>query len=403
VSQEDFDAAVAAESAAAAKAVGLSEQLEAEQTNRSAAEAGIASLEDDLHAITGDLERTMGDLAVASADLEQAREHLVAAQEERTLPLPKSLTVAIRGTLRCGVGPNVLGFATPTSNGDFVGFDADFCRAVAAAVLGDADKVEFVPLSARDRFIAVSTGDVDVLFRNTTHTLARDSELRMDFGPTTFYDGQRLMGRRDFPLDESSTFSDLDGAVVCSGEATAARDSIVRRASDAAVTVSHEHIETMGEALDKFKAGTCDIVSTDTSALVGIRQANGSTDDWVIFPADALMREPLGPVYQSDDSLWADIVNWVVYTTILAESKGISSTDLGIPAGDAEAARLLGTEGSLASQLGLADDAFYQVIRQVGNYGEIYDRNIAPLGLSREGTFNDLAENGGLLYAPPAR
>jgi len=396
VSQEDYDAAVAAETAAVTKADDLSSQVETGQASLMEAETSVASLENELSS-------TARDLASVSEELARAQENLVAAEEERTIPFPKLLAVAIRGTLRCGVGPNLPGFSTPISNGDFAGFDADFCRAVAAAVLGDADKVEFVPLAARDRFSAVTTGKVDVLFRYTTHTLARDSELRMDFGPTTFYDGRRLMGRRDFPLDEESTFSDIDGAVVCSTEGTAVHESIVRGASNAGVSITHEPIDNFSEAADKLVAGTCDIVSTDTSALVGVRQANGAIDEWVIFPTEAIAREPLGPVYQSDDSLWADIVNWVVYATIIADSKGISSTNLNIPAGDPEAARLLGAEGSLAAQLGLADDAFLQVIRQVGNYGEIYDRNIAPLGLPRKGTLNDLAENGGILYAPPVR
>jgi general L-amino acid transport system substrate-binding protein len=295
------------------------------------------------------------------------------------------------------------GFAEPSSSGSYTGFDADFCRAVAAAVFGDADAVEFVPLTAAERFPAVAFGDVDVLFRISTHTFSRDAELRMDFGPTTFYDGQRLMGLRTYPFTEDSTIEDIDGAVVCAPPQSAAEENVANAASNVGIAVNFEPVDSLAEAIDKLQQGRCDIVTSDTSGLAGSRASVGADDDWAIFPSQAMSREPLSPVYQSDDSWWGDVVDWVVYATILAESKGISSTNLTPPLGDVEAARLLGVEASYAEQLGLNGDAFLQVIKQVGNYGEIYDRNLTPLGLTREGTLNDLAENGGLLYAPPFR
>ncbi len=315
-----------------------------------------------------------------------------------------TLTTALdRGRLRCGIDGRSVGFSLTQPDGEVDGFDADFCRAVAAAVFGDANAVEFVPLAAVDRFEAVASGDVDVLFRTTTWTLLRDGQLRMDFGPTTFYDGQQLMGRRSFPLDERSTVADIDGAVVCAVPGTASEQNIAEAASAAGVSVRFEPVQPGTDALEKFQRGACDVMTGDGAGLVGNKAVNDPGDEWVIFPQTPLSREPLGPVYRSDDSLWGDIVSWVVFSTIIAESKGISSTNMTLPPGDSEAARLMGLEGSLAADLGLEGDAFAQVIRQVGNYGEIYERNLAPLGLIRSSTLNDLAENGGLLYAPPIR
>jgi general L-amino acid transport system substrate-binding protein len=308
-----------------------------------------------------------------------------------------------RGHLRCGVSGRLGGFSESQPNGDVEGFDADFCRAVAAAVFSDADAVEFVPLAAGDRFNAVATGDVDVLFRNTTWTLLRDSQLMVDFGPKTFYDGQKLMGRRAFPFSESSTTADLDGVTVCAILGSATERNLAQRAASEGITVRFVPVQDAAEVLQKFQLGACDVMTADGSSLIAGKTTNDLKNEWVIFPRRPLSREPLGPVYASNDSQWADIVNWVVFTTIIAESNNLSTANLSPSPNDAESARLLGLEGTLASDLGLANDALAQVIRQVGNYGEIYDRNLTRFGISRSGTFNELAEHGGLLYAPPVR
>jgi len=388
VSQEDHDAVVAE-----------GEQLKT-QLEESAAE--VTRLSADKEAAESRATNLETELGSTSEALAEAEDLLAATLEEPEFVLPTLLTVLIRGHLRCGIGGSHVGFSETLPDGDVVGFDADFCRAVAAAVLGDSDAVEFVPVTAAERFSAVEFGFVDVLFRTSTWTLRRDAMLRMDFGPTTFYDGQQLMGRRDFPLNEGSTVADIDGAVVCANPDTSQGSNIAERAAEAGISINSE-AANFAEAVEKLQQGVCDVITTDGSTLLGQKSINDPDDEWVIFPQTALSREPLGPVYRSDDSLWADIVNWVVFATIIAESKGISSTNLQVPSGDSEAARLLGTEETLATDLGLDADAFREVIRQVGNYAEIYERNLAPLGVIREGTFNELAENGGLLYAPPVR
>ena len=389
VSQEEHDAVVAEAQQTKTQLEASAAEVTRLGADKEVAESRAASLESEL--------------ATSSAALEEAEELLAATLEEPEFVLPTLLTVLIRGHLRCGVGGSHAGFSETLPDGDVVGFDADFCRAVAAAVLGDSDAVEFVAVTSGERFSAVEFGFVDVLFRTSTWTLRRDAMLRMDFGPTTFYDGQQLMGRRDFPFDEDSTVADIGGAVVCSNPAATTQElNIAEPAAEAGISINFE-AANFAEAVEKLKQGVCDVITTDGSALLGQKVVNDPDDEWVIFPPTPLSREPLGPVYRSDDSLWADIVNWVVFATIIAESKGISSTNLQVPSGDSEAARLLGTEETLATDLGLDADAFREVIRQVGNYAEIYDRNLAPLGLIREGTFNELAENGGLLYAPPVR
>ena len=316
-------------------------------------------------------------------------------------------TVIARGELNCGVSGSAVAFSETQPDGSQTGFDADYCRAVAAAIFGDAEAVVFRSLTAAERFTAVQTGTVDVLMRNTTWTQGRDTEVGMDFGPTTYYDGQQFMARASDNFSNASQVSDIGGAVVCTNSGTTTEQNIADAAAAAGVEVTLNTFEDFDIVTTNFIQGACDIITTDGSALVG-RKANQQPDgeEWVIFPPTPISKEPLGPTYGQNESRFADVVNWTVYATIIADEKGVTSAnadDMSASPPDAEVGRLLGGEGELQSAMGLAPDAFLQVIRQVGNYDEIYSRHLNPVGLTREGSANAGWLDGGLIYAPPAR
>ena len=317
-------------------------------------------------------------------------------------------TIIDRGELKCGVSGSAVAFSETQPDGSQTGFDADYCRAVAAAIFGDASAVEFVPLTAAERFTAVQTGAVDVLMRNTTWTQGRDSEVGMDFGPTTYYDGQQLMAKASDNYSSASQVSDIGGSVVCTNAGTTTEQNITDAATAAGVEITLNTFEDFDFITTNFIQGACDIITTDGSALVG-RKANQQPDDeeWVIFPATPISKEPLGPTYGQNESRLADIVNWTVYATIIADEKDITSANIDSRLGDgsldAEAVRLLGGEGELQTAMGLSADAFYEVISQIGNYDEIYARHLNPVGLTREGSANASWLDGGLIFAPPAR
>jgi general L-amino acid transport system substrate-binding protein len=312
--------------------------------------------------------------------------------------------VQARGTLICGVSGSAVAFSETQPDGSATGFDADYCRAVAAAVLGDANAVEFRALTAAERFEALKNNEIDVLIRNTTWTQSRDTDIGMDFAPTTYFDGQQLMGKRSFGFSEASLIGDIDGAVVCTNAGTTTEKNVTEGAQVSGATITLETVETFPEAMEKFQAGTCDLVTTDGSGLVGQKATLDANDEWVIFPAAPISKEPLGPVYRQNDSQWGDIVNWVIYATIIADEKGLTSANASDESlWDPEATRLFGGAEQLQSAMGLAPDAFLQVILQVGNYDEIYAANLNPVGLVRDGSLNARFNEGGMIYAPPAR
>lgn len=312
-----------------------------------------------------------------------------------------------RGLLRCGVNEsNAPGFTDVVDEEVLGGFDVDFCRAVAAAVLGDADRVKFVLLSATDRFNALASGDIDVLFRNTTWTSERDT--RFDFGPTIFHDGQQLMAPVASGFNSSSGIADLLGATVCVNAGTTTESHIREAVAELGVELTIRPTNSVQDAVDQLIEGSCTAITADGSALAGYKRTREpEANAWVVFPQRPISKEPLGPVYRSNDSQWADIVNWTVFAMIIADEKGITSSnvrdllDEGLP--DREAALLLGVEGSFATDLGVAADAFLKVIEQVGNYDEIFSRNLNPLGIIREASLNASAENFGLIQAPPVK
>lgn len=391
----------------------LQQELTTAQNELSTARDDLGSAESSLASQQETNSALRGELDTAEAARDAAQDQLAALAPLTDVPNEPAttlLTTILRERVRCGVAGGIAGFSL-FDGSTVVGFDADFCRAIAAAVLGDADAVDFVPTGARDRFEALRQGSIDVLIRNTTWTSRRDAPLgeALDFGPIIFYDGQQMIGWSD-RFDTASDGADLDGVRVCITPGTTAENDLVRWAESfgsSVILVEPRPTETpgfLGPQID----GQCDVTSTDGGILASHRSAAvdaGLADegDLVIFPAEPLSREPLAPSYRQGDTIWADIVNWVVLATIIAEQHGVTSRNVGTMDLDPELERLFGVEGDLATDLGLEADAFREVIRQVGNYGEIYERNLGALGFVREGSLNALFTDGGLIYAPPFR
>jgi general L-amino acid transport system substrate-binding protein len=313
--------------------------------------------------------------------------------------------IIARGTLNCGVASVSIGFAVADSNGVFQGFDADWCRATAAAILGDANAVNIGPLTAAERFTAVQTGEVDLLHRNTTWTQSRDSDVGMDFGPTTYFDGQQLMARVGDGFTPNSGVADLDGAVICTNAGTTTEKNIAEAAILAGVEITLNTFEDFDIVTQNFIDGGCDVITTDGSGLVGRKAEQQPADqEWAIFPGQPISKEPLGPTYGQNQSRFADAVNWTVYAMLIADEYGVNQDNVDDFLGaEAELGRLLGGEGEVQTAMGLNADAFYQAISQMGSYSDLWKRHLAPLGLQLEGSANDLWTNGGLMYPPPAR
>ena len=315
-------------------------------------------------------------------------------------------TVQARGRLLCGVSGTRVIFSETQPDGSVFGIDADYCRVVAAAIFGDADSVEFVSLTTAERFAALQSGHIDVLFRSTTWTQSRDTEVGLDFGPVIYYDGQQLMARESDGFSASSQVADIAGAVVCALAGTTTEQNVSDAADAAGIGITLTTLEDFDTIIDNFITGACDVTTADGSALAGRKAKQQPADEeWVIFPATPISKEPLAPVYQQNQSRFGDVVNWAVYATIIADEKGITSDNVAEMVAsppDAETRRLLGGEGELQSAMGLAPDAFYQAVSQVGNYGEILARHLEPAGLTR-GSINASWSDGGLIYAPPAR
>ncbi|MEX2279064.1 MAG: amino acid ABC transporter substrate-binding protein [Acidimicrobiia bacterium] len=313
-------------------------------------------------------------------------------------------TVLARGELNCGTNETLPGFGSKDEAGNFVGFDVDLCRALAAAMFGDADAVRYEALTAAARFEAVNSGLIDILSRNTTWTQSRDTELGLDFGPTTYYDGQQVMGRASDGFSSGSALSEIDGSVMCTNAGTTTELNISEAAAALGITITLNTFEDFNIVMENFKSGACDVVTTDGSGLVSRKATDPDGGDWVIFPSVPISKEPLGPSWAQNNSRFGDVVTWTIYAMQIAEEYGVTSSnvdDMLANPPNGEVARLLGGEGELQTVMGLPADAFYQVISQVGNYAEVFDRNLRPLGLERG--LNALFADGGLQYPPPAR
>ena len=373
-------------------------------TSAESSDSGEDAMEDEEEAME-DEEDAMEDEEDAMEDEEDAMED----EEEVELTQGGGTLAAItsRGELNCGVSGAAIAFSVTQPDGSQVGFDADLCRAVAAAILGDSEAVNFVALTAAERFTAVQTGDVDVLMRNTTWTQSRDTDVGMDFGPTTYFDGQQLMARASDGFSVDSTVADIDGAVVCTNAGTTTEKNINDAAAAAGVSVDLQTFEDFNIVTDTFISGGCDIITTDGSGLVGRKAEQQPADEeWVIFPGTPISKEPLGPTYGQNDSQFADVVNWTVYAMLIADENGINQSNVADAQANpatAEVGRLLGGEGELQSLMGLDANAFFDVIDQVGSYSDVFNRHLVPVGIQLEGSANDLWTNGGLMYPPPAR
>jgi len=311
-------------------------------------------------------------------------------------------TVQDRGQLVCGVNGGLPGFSfLDEASGENTGFDADFCRAIAAAVLGDPEAVEFRPLTAEQRSTALQTGEIDVLIRNTTWTVSRDTSWGL-FAPTTFYDGQGMMVAADVG---AASLEDLAGATICVQSGTTTELNLTDQMRALGVEFSPLVFADIDATYAAYEEGRCDAVTSDRSQLVSRRTAFANPDDNVILDV-VMSKEPLGPVAPLGDDPWFNVVKWVVYATIEAEEQDITTANVAEQASSTNPVvrRLLGVEGDLAVGLGLENDWVVDVITAVGNYGEIYDRNLGPgTDFDLDRGPNQLWTEGGLLYAPPYR
>jgi general L-amino acid transport system substrate-binding protein len=307
-----------------------------------------------------------------------------------------------RGMLNCGANGTLAGFGLPDAQGKWTGLDVDFCRAIAAAVLNDANKVKYVPLSAKDRFTALQSGEVDVLARNTTWTSSRDTSLGLNFVGVNYYDGQGFMVRKALKVNSAL---ELAGASVCVQQGTTTELNLADFFSANKMQLKSVTFATANEAVKAYDAGRCDAYTTDASALYAERLRVTNPDDHVILP-EIISKEPLGPVVRHGDDQWFDIVKWTLFAMIDAEELSISqkTLDEAMKSPNPEIKRFIGTEGNYGEQLGLAKDWAVQIIKQVGNYGESFERNVgmgSPLKIERG--LNKLWTKGGIQYAPPIR
>ncbi len=307
-----------------------------------------------------------------------------------------------RGTLQCGVTTGLAGFAAPNDEGEWEGFDVDFCRAVSAAIFGDPDMVGYTPTTAKERFTALQSGEIDLLARNTTWTLSRDVNLGFEFVGVNYYDGQGFMVRRDLGVDSAL---ELDGASVCIQTGTTTELNLADFFRTNNMSFEPVTVDTSDQAREAYEAARCDVYTTDASGLAAQRSSMSDPAAHKILP-EIISKEPLGPLVRHGDNQWGDINRWVLNALITAEELGVTSENVDdmLDAENPEIRRLLGSEGELGAMLGLPNDFAYNAIKMVGNYGEIFEKHIGvntPLGLERG--LNALWKDGGILYSPPFR
>jgi general L-amino acid transport system substrate-binding protein len=310
--------------------------------------------------------------------------------------------VKARGYLQCGVNTGLPGFSNADEKGNWTGLDVDLCRAVAAAVFGDASKVRFTPLTAKERLTAVQSGEVDLLSRNTTWTLSRDTSQGLHFTGISYYDGQGFMVSKKLGVKSAR---ELDGAAVCILAGTTTELNLADYFRTHGMTYEPVVFDTGDQTARGFEAGRCDVLTSDQSQLYGLRIKLAEPDQAVVLP-DVISKEPLGPVVRQGDDDWFNIVRWTLFALVNAEELGVASSnaDEMKSSSNPEVRRLLGVEGATGTGLGLADDWVYQVVKQVGNYGEVFKRNVgADSPLQVERGLNALWKDGGLQYAPPFR
>ncbi len=331
---------------------------------------------------------------------------LAAALAGSALAVPASAAtldaVKQRGTLNCGANGQLPGFGMPDAQGAWTGLDVELCRAIAAAIFNDASKVKFTPLTAKDRFTALQSGDVDVLVRNTTWTLSRDTQLGLNGTGVSYYDGQGFIVRKSLKVNSAL---ELNEAAVCVQQGTTTELNLGDYFHTNKMRIKAVAFTSLDEAVKAYDTGRCDAYTTDASQLYSVRLKLVKPDDHVVLP-EIISKEPLGPFVRHGDDQWFDVVKWVLFAMINAEEFNITkaNVDEQTRSENPEIKRLLGSDGNFGEQLGLTKDWAYRIVKLVGNYGEVFERNVgqgSPLKITRG--LNALWTKGGLQYAPPVR
>ena len=318
-----------------------------------------------------------------------------AAHAQSTLDAVKA-----KGHVQCGVNTGLAGFSQPDSKGVWKGLDVDVCRAVAAAVFGDANKVRYTPLTAQQRFTALQSGEVDVLSRNTTWTITRDTSLGLNFVGVNYYDGQGFMVPKKLNVKSAKQ---LNGATVCVQPGTTTELNLADYFRASKMSFKPVVIEKLEEVTNAYFSGRCDVFTTDVSGLVSIRAARSQTPgDHIILP-EVISKEPLGPAVRHGDDKWFDVVKWAMFAMLEAEEMGLTSKNIDQAAAnkDPGVQRFIGATGDIGKMLALDNKWAANIVKQVGNYGESFETHLKPLGFERG--LNNLWNKGGLMYAPPIR
>lgn len=307
-----------------------------------------------------------------------------------------------KGVLNCGVSTGIPGFSATDSKGVWKGIDVDFCRAVAAAVLGDASKVKYIPLTAKERFTALQSGEIDLLSRASTWTATRDTSLGLNFAGVNYYDGQGFLVKKEIGVTSAKQ---LDGASFCIQAGTTTELNLTDYFKSNNMEYKAVTFDTSGQTIDAFKKGRCDAVTSDASQLYGLRIKLDDPQSAIVLP-DIISKEPLGPVVRQGDDAWFNVVRWSLFATLEAEELGVNSSNVNkqLKSNNPAVKRLLGVSGKAGENLGLKSDWAYQIVKQVGNYEEMFDNNVgknSPLNIDRG--LNNLWNKGGLMYAMPIR
>ncbi len=308
--------------------------------------------------------------------------------------------VKSKGYVQCGVNTGLAGFSAPDSRGAWKGIDVDACRAVAAAVFGDATKVRYTPLTAQQRFTALQSGEVDVLLRNTTWTITRDTSLGLNFVGVNYYDGQGFMVPKKLNVKSARQ---LNGATICVQPGTTTELNLADYFRASGMNFKPVVIEKLEEVTNAYFSGRCDVFTTDVSGLVSTRSSRAPNPaDHVILP-EVISKEPLGPVVRHGDDRWFDVVKWTLFAMLEGEELGLTSKNIDQHVSSTNPAiqRFVGASGDIGKMLALDNRWAYNIVKQVGNYGESFAANLTPLGFDRG--INNLWTKGGLMYAPPVR
>jgi general L-amino acid transport system substrate-binding protein len=311
-------------------------------------------------------------------------------------------TIKSRGVLNCGSNGTLAGFGLPDAQGRWTGLDVDLCKAIAAAIFNDPNKIKFVPLTAKDRFTALQSGEVDVLARNTTWTSSRDTSLGLNFTAVNYYDGQGFIVRKALKVNSAL---ELNDAAVCVQQGTTTELNLADYFRANKMKLKTVTFATADEAIKAYDAGRCDAYTTDASGLAGERLRLANVNDHIILP-EVISKEPLGPTVRHGDDQWFDIVKWTHFAMINAEELGVTKANVDdqLKSENPDVKRLLGTEGKHGEALGLTNDWAVRILKHVGNYGESFERNVgqgSQLKIARG--LNALWNKGGLQYAPPIR